>query len=144
MITIKIYNKKDIDFILKLFSNPNNRLYQITKTITRDNAFGLTENNKNKSVYAIKLNNEIIGFCMLKKLLTEPEIGMSIEEEHWGKGYGKKVLKLLEKKAKKIGIKNLKLSVDIKNTRAIKLYDHQGYNTFCKDKFFLKMKKMLN
>jgi len=75
---------------------------------------------------------------MLKNLKTDPEIGINIGEQYWGRGYGKKVLKALKSRAKQMGIATLSLLVRPANKRAVNLYKQAGYTTE-----FLKMKKKI-
>ena len=52
-----------------------------------------------------------------------------VEEEHRGKGYGRKAMLLAEEEAKKLGLKEIGLHVFGFNKTAINLYESLGYET---------------
>lgn len=56
-----------------------------------------------------------------------PELGMAILEEERGKGLGKQLLIKILKQAQDAGYSGLSLSVDLKNTRAVKIYQQSGF-----------------
>lgn len=54
-------------------------------------------------------------------------LGIAVQEKHWGKGYGRWMMKLLIDSARGMGIQEVKLSVDNDNTSAIQLYERYGF-----------------
>ncbi|MEZ4742819.1 MAG: GNAT family N-acetyltransferase [Bdellovibrionota bacterium] len=54
---------------------------------------------------------------------------IEINEDHRGKGYGKKVMHLLEDKVKSMNLNSIGLHVFGHNTTAISLYEKMGYRT---------------
>ncbi|GGP17318.1 hypothetical protein GCM10011346_52690 [Oceanobacillus neutriphilus] len=56
-----------------------------------------------------------------------PELGIAIVEGERGKGLGKQLLIEIIKEAKRAGYIGLSLSVDLKNTGAIRLYHQLGF-----------------
>jgi len=139
MITIQKFKKNEVNYILKWFANPDNRRYQNTKIIDLEKAKKLIATTKNKKVFCIKLNEVPIGYCMIKGLPKNPEIGITIDKKFWGQGFGKEAMFLLENEARKIGINKIGLIVKKKNQRAINLYKKLKY----KDSFII-MEKELN
>lgn len=127
MITLELFKPLHSPFIIKWFENPNNRLYQNTKRIDKKSAKELIRSDCNRKVYLIKNDDKPIGYCMIKDIKTNPKVGITIDEPYWGNGYGKEAMKILEKKARKMGIKRLGLLVRIKNKRAIRMYRKLGY-----------------
>lgn len=127
MITIKKFKTKDVDYIIRWFSNKNNRLFQKTKTINYKEALNLIHSSKKRHVYCIFLNNNPIGYGILKNIPDNPYIGINIDESFWGNGYGTKAMKLLEKEAKKFGCQKISLLVDENNIRALNLYKKLKY-----------------
>lgn len=127
MIRIEPFSDGNVPDLLRWFANPANRRFQITKLIDKEKARKLITSTPTKKVYCIKLDRQPIGYCMLKRLDSLPEVGINIDQPHWGKGYGKEALKLLEQEAKQLGIAKLYLRVFRDNLRAIRLYENAGY-----------------
>jgi RimJ/RimL family protein N-acetyltransferase len=142
MIELEIFKKNNLPDLLLWFSNQNNRRFQITKKINLVKAKKLIKTDDRKIVYCIKLNNKAIGYCMLKNLQNQPEIGINIDENYWGKGYGKQVLIILESKVRKLNYRKLSLWVFKDNLRAINLYRNAGY-TVMKQKIFKQENTLL-
>jgi len=79
--------------------------------------------------FMILFNKKVIGHIALAKRKNnwyETQIVIG-EKNYWGKGYGTKAIKLLLKKAKKLGISKIYLEVRPANTRAIAAYDNAGF-----------------
>ena len=79
--------------------------------------------------FIITAGGETIGHISLSKRLrdwheTQIIIG---ERKYLGKGYGQKAINLLIKKAKKLDISKIYLEVRPDNLRAIKAYEHCGF-----------------
>lgn len=127
MITIKQFDLKDVDYIMRLFSNPKNREFQKTKRIDRDKALKLITSTKVKIVYGVFLEDELIGYAMLKDFPNNAKIGISLDEQFWGHGYGLETMKLLEEEARKNNCKRISLLVDERNERALNLYKKLNY-----------------
>jgi RimJ/RimL family protein N-acetyltransferase len=142
MIELEVFKENNLPDMLLWFSNKNNRRFQITKKINLNNAKKLIKTDDRKVVYCIKLNNKAIGYCMLKNLQNQPEIGINIDENYWGKGYGKQVLIILENKARKLNYQRLSLWVFKDNLRAVNLYLSAGY-AVAKQKIFKKENTLL-
>lgn len=128
MITIKQFDNKDVDYILRWFSNENNRKFQKTKKIDLEGAYKLIAPSIDKIVYCIFLDNQPIGYAMLKDFPEKTSIGINIDEAFWGKGYGFETMKLLEEEAKNRGCHRISLLVHKDNQRALNLYKKLDYN----------------
>lgn len=127
MITIKQFDLKDVDYILRLFSNPKNREFQKTQIIDKDKALKLIASTKSKIVYGVFLEGELIGYAMLKDFPNKAQIGISLDEPFWGHGYGLETMKLLEQEARKNNCQKISLLVDERNIRALNLYQKLNY-----------------
>lgn len=79
--------------------------------------------------FIITLNGEVIGHISLaKKKNNWHEIQIVIgEKKYWGKGYGSRAIKLLMKKAKRLGISKIYLEVRPTNIRAIRAYERSDF-----------------
>lgn len=49
------------------------------------------------------------------------------EKCHWGKGFGRHLVEIVEEKAKELGYSKLDLKVSVGNQRAIALYKNSGF-----------------
>jgi len=99
--------------------------------------------------FMILLDEKVIGHIALVKRKNnwyETQIVIG-EKKYWGKGYGTKAIKLLLKKAKKLGISKIYLEVRPTNTRAIAAYESAGFvkmgiKKYPKDKYLSKTLRM--
>lgn len=94
----------------------------------------LIRNNKYDPYGSYKIydssKNEFIGLGHLT--LDEDnnevaEIGYMIKPEHWGKGYGGEIAKLLIEKAKKVELKTIKAIIDPDNIASRKILIKEGF-----------------
>lgn len=79
--------------------------------------------------FIITLNGKAIGHISLAKRRScryETQIVIG-EKKYWGKGYGSRAIKLLVRKAKRLGISKIYLEVRPTNTRAIHAYERCGF-----------------
>ena len=86
--------------------------------------FNSLSKNKKYKIWGVMLEKKPIGACGLKKIKNKKAEywGYIGEKNEWGKGYGKEMMNLVEKKAKEIAIKEIYLKVKENNKRAINLY----------------------
>ena len=79
--------------------------------------------------FMIILDKKVIGhivFTKRKKDWYETQIVIG-EKQYWGRGYGTKAIKLLLKKANKLGISKIYLEVRPTSIRAIAAYENSGF-----------------
>ena len=79
--------------------------------------------------FIILADGKIIGHISLAKRRNdwrETQIVIG-EKKYWGKGIGQKAIKLLIRKAKKIGVSQIYLEVRPTNLRAIQAYEQCGF-----------------
>ncbi len=129
MITIDIFTNKYLENLLAWFDNKNNREFMTTKSLNLEQAKALIKSSNEKKCYVIKKDNTPIGYCMLKEINSNPKIGIMIDEQYQGKGYGHKAMGLLHLQAKKHGCTKIGLMVKTKNITAINLYKKLNYKT---------------
>lgn len=127
---MKIYKpktEKDFKFIASLF-NPRNSQFMYTKTNSASRV-RQTNTKAGRSHYILAVDERKIGWFNIRKAsgLNEGIFGMIINKPFQGKGYGRQAIILIEKEAKKLGIKKLKLQVFVENKRAINLYKKSGF-----------------
>lgn len=79
--------------------------------------------------FMIILNKKVIGHISLVKRENhwhETQIVIG-EKKYWGKGYGSRAIKLLIKRAKRLGFSKIYLEVRPTNIRAINAYEFCGF-----------------
>ena len=75
-------------------------------------------------------NDKLISVAQYQGVLGKNEVflyGFSTSLKERGKGYGKILLEESQNRLKKIGIEKVYLTVDPKNSKAVKLYEKAGY-----------------
>jgi RimJ/RimL family protein N-acetyltransferase len=91
--------------------------------------FNSLKTRKDYLIWGIKANMQPIGVCGLKNITNKDceYWGYIGEKVYWGKGIGRQIMDLMEKKAKEIHLKSIWLKVLNDNERAYKLYQNTGY-----------------
>jgi RimJ/RimL family protein N-acetyltransferase len=99
--------------------------------------------------FMILLDEKVIGHIVLAKRKNDWHEAQIVigEKQYWGRGYGTKAIKLLLKKAKKLGISKIYLEVRPANTRAIVAYENSGFvktgvKKYPKNKYLSKTLRM--
>ena len=131
---MKIYkpiNLVDFQFIADSWSEPKNNKFMFTHRITAQETKNRIK-NKNSFTYIVEVDGERVGNLNLRKVPDDQSgrLGIIIDYRYQSKGYGKEAMKLLEKEAKKLGIKKLRLEVFVSNKVAVNLYKKMGYKEF--------------
>ena len=106
---------------------------QFYTEITSDSSYG----------FCIKLNDEILGFGVIKIILDECHIlNISVKQDYRRKKIGTNLLDKLINEAKLFECKNIFLEVNIYNTPAINLYNKFGFEILSirKDYYLNKQK----
>jgi ribosomal-protein-alanine N-acetyltransferase len=80
--------------------------------------------------YIFEYNEEIIGF-LLGGYTAIPRqahiLSIAVLEQYRGKGIGRMILEYFLNSIKGLGYNNVKLEVNVSNTKAIKLYEEFGF-----------------
>lgn len=122
---------EDFDYIIGLF-NPNNTEFMNNSSITYENLSFPGRNN-----FILLADGEKIGWFTLRKT---GEFGMIIDKPYQNRGFGKQALFLIEEEAKKSGLKTLRLTVNVKNFPAIKIYKRANFK---ETDSLIKMEKLI-
>ncbi len=140
---IKKLNKDDLDIYAKIL--------QEELGYTNKEAISYLNKKNIKNMLKIELGGVAIGFINYTRrgdIFYINDIDIS---KGWrSKGYGSYLLSYLERKAKRIGIKEIRLHVNIKNKQTINFYLKNGYKkwkiikNFYRNKFdaYLFIKKI--
>ncbi len=125
--------KEDMSFFLEWYTNPDVLFYSEGPKTMPYGPDVIERMNKALSeigeAYVIEVKEsgswKPIGDASITKDKTPITIGA---EEYWGRGIGTKVLNLLIKRAREIGLKELKVGgIYEYNTRSMKLYSKAGF-----------------
>lgn len=133
-ILLRKIRKTDINYFSKWWRDKE--LLKLTSGILNlildkevDKYFKNILNNKKDRHFMIILNGKVIGHISLTERQNgwyETQIVIG-EKKYWGKGYGSGAIKLLIRKAKRLGIFKIYLEVRPTNIRAIRAYEHCGF-----------------
>jgi len=128
---MKLYkpkNLEDFQFIADLWSEPKNNKFMFTHRITAQEAKDRIK-DKNSFTYIVEVDGKKVGNLNLRGIPDDKSgrLGIIIDYRYQSKGYGREAMKLLEKEAKKLGIKKLRLEVFASNKVAVNLYKKMGY-----------------
>ncbi len=133
---------KDWDAACKLFLNENSNpcfiVFDKDKFMTQ-----LKKDLQNSKKYYYVLETEedkdqnkshVIGFIKTEPKYMGPRrrlyiSSVIIDKREQGKGYGKALMKDIEKKAKEQGFDEITLDVSAENERAVKFYEKLGFET---------------
>ena len=120
----KIYNYY-IDNSTSTFHNEKIDKKQMTQIVFFDDLLYTT--------YTIFLENKIIGYCLLSPFNKRDaykatvSVGIYFHREYIKKGYGKRALEFLEKKALGLPIRSLIGLICVENESSIKLFENCNY-----------------
>lgn len=129
-------NESDFEFIKEIYDyyilNSTATYYTEKISIAELKDFIFIGHKKYKS-YRIKANNNYCGFCYISQYNRRQaydrtaDVSLYLKPEFTGQGIGFKVLKHLEKVAKKNGICVLVGIISGDNERSVKLFEKSGY-----------------
>jgi len=142
----------DEQFFLKLYSEqayknlpflPHEQLDKIVEMQYLAQLSSYNNQWPDATTYLVKAEQLGIGKIILSKYESGLHIiDVVIGEKYRNKGFGRKLLMLVEKRALDIGCPKLTLSVAT-NNRAKKLYDHLGYKATSQTETHIAMQKQL-
>lgn len=138
-IIFRIIKKIDVKNLVKYINEiiKENTYISLNKKITIKEELKWIEGElgkikKNQGIILVSCyKKKIIGIANITKLINKQNhvggLGISIAKNFRNEGIGKYVMKLLDKLARKINIKILRLEVFSNNERAIHVYEKMGY-----------------
>lgn len=129
LINLRNTMKEDIEFICVLESDIENSQFIIPWSKDK-HIKSLTENDILHLIIEDKNNNKLVGYIILAGL-TNPNQSLELVRitiGPKGRGYGKEAFKMIKYWAfNKFEANRLWLDVKVNNTRAIHLYENQGF-----------------
>lgn len=107
--------------------------------------FNGLKDRKNYIIWGVESESVPIGACGLKNLTVEEceYWGYIGEKEYRGKGFGERMVRLTEEKAREMSISVIWLKVLKENNRAVSLYKKLGYNIESETDTLFEMKKRI-
>ena len=122
MLSVKLINKKDIDFCYELDSN--------TISLWSKKQWAKEFRKEGIEVVGLLFSNLIIGICVFQVVLDEAQINYFVVNEKFREnGFGSSLMEYLIKQCEKMNINKLLLEVSIKNTKAQKFYSRFDFLT---------------
>lgn len=95
--------------------------------------------SSNSYYIVVKDNSNIVGFAGIKLVIPDCDImNIVVKKDFRNQGLGSLLLKNLINLAKSLGVRNIFLEVDEKNSPAISLYNKYGFKTISKRKNYYK------
>lgn len=141
-ITVRVVDKNDaqklMDFINPIFSEDTFLLRgpkDLVKNLKEEQKFlkeQLRKIKKDEGFHLVAVHNDtIVGSIDLRRMLFRQkhmgEIGITISASFREEGIGQKLLQLIEKQAKTLGLKAVFLFCLANNSRALYVYEKMGY-----------------
>jgi len=121
MLIIRPMKKEDIEEVYKINAE------SFTTDAWSKRAFEREFELEHSYKYVLELNGEIIGYSVLWIIYDQATLmTFAIKREHWGKGYGKKLLEYITESFKD-KVSSILLDVRKSNLRAIRLYKSLGF-----------------
>jgi len=77
--------------------------------------------------FLYKQGDDFLGYGHLDKEGDDVWLGICVAESHLGRGYGKQIMIDLLDAGSEQGIKSIRLTVDVNNSIAVKLYQKLGF-----------------
>ena len=127
-VTLRKVLKKDWDFILKLRNKKEFRVFFYNKhTIRKKEHYDYLQKQKSNSHFfnwIICYGTKDVGYLRV----LDNDVGIIIDSKYQKKGIGAKALQILDKEAKKLGIKKLVGRVMINNDSSKNIFVKNNYN----------------
>jgi ribosomal protein S18 acetylase RimI-like enzyme len=83
--------------------------------------------DKHVVTFLYKQGHDYLGYGHLDKEGDDVWLGVCVAERHLGRGYGKQIMIDLLDAGSEQGIKSIRLTVDVNNSIAVKLYQKIGF-----------------
>ena len=141
-VLLRPVQEEDFEAIYRLWNDPEvyrltDDAYWIPKSKKKFREFfeefhlggGKPGRGKENVIFAVVAGGKVIGDCGIgvdwrKRRGT---LWLELLPEHWGRGYGKEVVKLLEEYAKSLGLERLRATVNGWNERSKRLFKSLGW-----------------
>jgi RimJ/RimL family protein N-acetyltransferase len=117
MTVFKKITKKDYQSLLTFFENNRGVEFFDPFDLDEKTAAAIVKPDKNNLYYGVFWGDKIVGFGMLRwwKDYKCPTLGLIVDKEYRGRGFGKKIYSFLFKKAKAKGCRNISAIVNPEN-----------------------------
>jgi ribosomal protein S18 acetylase RimI-like enzyme len=126
---IRKTKKEDIPQLVKIFRTEKAKKPYSQKLTQKEARDKIKGSLKDKEVYTLEIDGKAEGFFICEIRAKKKQVYLDelwISRKNQGKGYGKSIMKFIEKNYSKKGIKEITLVAD-KNANASKFYKKIGY-----------------
>ncbi|MBR5175311.1 MAG: GNAT family N-acetyltransferase [Bacteroidales bacterium] len=147
-VTLTAYTEEFLERSFHWLNDPEIRFLTDTPAVTREGQRrwfeGLPE-RPDYMVWGVLADNQPVGVCGIKQIVEREGVyfGYIGEKDCWGRGFGRRMMELVEDRARKAGLEKLKLTVIKENERARSLYERMGYAVDASDGRYCQMSKRL-
>lgn len=127
IISLRNVKKDDWNFIMNLRNDLYKFFYIQKKPLTKKEHYSyMKKQSKNPDFYhwMIRYEQNDVGYVRI----LNNDVGIMIKKEFQNKGIASHVLKLVEKEAKKIGLKKLIALISVKNKPSMKIFTKNNYS----------------
>ena len=122
MISIKQFNKEDIDLCYELDSN--------TISLWSKEQWANEFKKDGTKIFGLLIKNVVIGICVFQVVLDEAQINYFVVNKKFRKkGFGSYLMSHLTKKCEKLNLKKLLLEVSQSNITAERFYSRFDFST---------------
>ena len=124
---------KDFSYIYELYMHPEVNPYLLYEMMGLETFRPIfDELLKDEVLYLYKEGDETLGMCKLvrQKYRDEHKLylgGVAIHPDHFGKGFGRKMMLEIIDFCKKNAVLRIELTVAVQNEKAIQLYESVGF-----------------
>ena len=128
VVTLRPLDPSDIDLMMELVNDQRVTRYLPGMITDRKMMEGWVSSlGKVAHEYVVMAGDQEIGECSLDIYGETAEAGPMLLPDHWGQGYGTKVLELLKDIACGSNVTAMRATTDRKNTAAVRLLMKSGY-----------------
>jgi putative acetyltransferase len=124
---------EDLSYIYELYMHPEVNPYLLYEMMSLDAFRPIFDDLiKDEVLYLYKEDSETLGMCKLIRQKHRNEHilylgGVAIHPEHFGKGFGRKMMYEIIDFCKMNAVLRIELSVAVHNKKAIQLYESVGF-----------------
>ncbi len=140
-ITAKSIAKSRLNRILTWCNDPEISRFFKSKTRTMERILEILSESKTYN-FMINEDNQDIGYIFTTNYGNYAYLTIMIDKKHWGRGYGRQAMILIEDKIRKLKTKKIILGLYRENKRAFNLYKSLGYKQTKKGNIITMEKKL--
>lgn len=123
----KAKTEEDFKFIASLFREDNTQ-YMLSKKLDYKSLMKANKSEQKHNFITTIKGKKIAWFNLFQSMSGNMvNFGMIVDKDYQGRGYGQKIMKIVEQEAKKLGVKKIRLGVFEDNKAAVHIYKKAGF-----------------